>query len=165
MLNHNSLYLIYCSLILPYLTYCVEIWGSTFKTTIDKIVLQQKRAIRIINKAGYYDHTNPLFLNSHVLKFRDLVYYRTMQIMFKVNNKTLPDSVHKFFIVSQSKYELRDGSKFMLPKAKKEVKRRCISFKGVQLWNSADLKLKQCTSFVMFKKSLCAFIFRSYGCN
>ncbi len=165
MLNHKSLYLIYCTLILPYLTYCVELWGSTFKTTTDKIVSQQKRAIRIINNAGYYDHTNPLFLNSHVLKFRDVVYYRTMQIMFKAKNKTLPDGMHRFFKVSESKYELRDGCKFVLPKAKKEVKRRCISFKGVQLWNSADLKLQQCTTFVMFKKALCALIFGSYGCS
>ena len=28
----------------------------------------------------------------------------------------------------------------MLPKAKKYVKRRCISFQGVQLWNSADFQ-------------------------
>ncbi len=88
-----------------------------------------------------------------------------MQIMFKAKNKTLPDSMHRFFKVSESKYELRDGCKFVLPKAKKEVKRRCISFEGVQLWNSADLKLQQCTTFVMFKKSLCALIFGSYGCS
>ena len=95
----------------------MELWGSTFKTTTDKNVLQQKRAIRIINKAGYYDHTYPLFLNSHVLKFRDLVYYTTMKIKFKANNKTLSDSVQKLFIVSESNYELRDGGKFVLPKA------------------------------------------------
>lgn len=35
---------------------------------------------------------------------------------------------------------------------KEEVKRKCISFKGVELWNSADLKLKQCTSFIMLQK-------------
>ena len=99
------------------------------------------------------------------MKFRDLVYFRTMQIMYKAKNKTLPNSVHRFFKVSESRYELRDGCKFVLPKVKKEVKRRCISFKGVQLWNSADLKIKQCTSFVMFKKLLCTGIFGSYGCN
>lgn len=57
--------------------------------------------------------------------------------------------MQRFFIVSEGKYPLRDGCKFVLPK----VKRRCISFKGVQLWNSTDLKLKHCASFVVLKKS------------
>lgn len=40
------------------------------------------------------DHTNLLFLNSHDLKFRDLLYYKTMQMVFKAN--TLPDYVQFF---------------------------------------------------------------------
>ena len=67
--NHKALYIIYCSLILPYISYCVELWGSTVKTAINSIVLLQKRTIRIINKAGYYEHTIPLFQ----FQFKDLV--------------------------------------------------------------------------------------------
>lgn len=79
--------------------------------------------------------------------------------MFKAKNKTLPDGVHRSCKVSDSKYELRVGCKLVLPKAKKEVKRRYISFKEVQLWNSADLNLKQCTTFVIFKNvTICTYI-------
>lgn len=44
-----------------------------------------------MNKAGYYDHTNPLFLKSHVMKFNDLVSYKIMQTMFRAKAKSLPD--------------------------------------------------------------------------
>ena len=36
-LNKMSLYTLYCSLLLPYMTYCVEIWGSTYKTNTHPI--------------------------------------------------------------------------------------------------------------------------------
>ncbi len=52
-LNSKALHLIYNSLIVPYISYCVELWGSTFKTTINSIIKLQKQAIRIINKADY----------------------------------------------------------------------------------------------------------------
>lgn len=30
-LGHNSLHILYCSLLFPYLTYCVEVWGYNYK--------------------------------------------------------------------------------------------------------------------------------------
>lgn len=38
-LNTNALYLLYCSLITPYLTYGIEIWGNTYKTRTHPIFL------------------------------------------------------------------------------------------------------------------------------
>jgi len=31
-LNYNALYILYSSLILPYLTYGIELWGNNYKT-------------------------------------------------------------------------------------------------------------------------------------
>lgn len=31
-INKNSLHILYCSLLLPLLTYCVEVWGKMYKT-------------------------------------------------------------------------------------------------------------------------------------
>ncbi len=33
-LDYKSLYILYCSLLLPYLSYCVEIWGNTYKSNL-----------------------------------------------------------------------------------------------------------------------------------
>lgn len=51
-LNSKALYPVYRSLIVAYITYCVQLWGSTFKTTINSTVLLQQRAISVIIKAG-----------------------------------------------------------------------------------------------------------------
>ena len=41
------MYILYCSLLLPYLTYCVEMWGNTNLININGIFLLQKRVIPI----------------------------------------------------------------------------------------------------------------------
>lgn len=56
-LDHNALHSLYCTLIQPYLTYCVEVWGNNYKNVIQSLVLLQKRAVRIIHKAAYFEHT------------------------------------------------------------------------------------------------------------
>ena len=60
-LDDNNLYTLYFTLILLYLSYACKIWGNTYPTRLNNTVMLQKRAIRIIDKATYRDHTDPLF--------------------------------------------------------------------------------------------------------
>ena len=59
-LTIQLLHLVYNSLILSYLTYCNLMWSYASPSTINRIVILQKN-VRIINKAGYHDHTTLLF--------------------------------------------------------------------------------------------------------
>ena len=51
---------LYNSLVLPYLNYSILTWGS-FSSKCNKLLILQKRAIRVISNAGYRDHSAPLF--------------------------------------------------------------------------------------------------------
>ena len=79
-LDHKSLLILYCSLLLPYLNYCVAIWGNTYKSTLQPLLILQKRAIRLVHNVTFCEHTNILFLKSKMLKFFDLVEFQTAQI-------------------------------------------------------------------------------------
>lgn len=68
-LDDQILYLLYDSLIVPYLTLCVEVWGNAFKTSIQPIFIWQKRAIRIITRNQHRETLNPVFVKLQVLKF------------------------------------------------------------------------------------------------
>ena len=46
-LNKISLHMLYNSLLIPYLTYCADVWGNTHKTHLKHLFLKQKKAIRI----------------------------------------------------------------------------------------------------------------------
>jgi hypothetical protein len=78
---------LYHSLILPHLHFQIISWG---KSNIDKLVLLQKRAIRIIIGSHYLAHTSPLFINLNLLKLSDLYNIACLKFLFKLENKTLP---------------------------------------------------------------------------
>ena len=61
LLNRSALFILYCSLFLPYLTYCAEIWGNTYKSNIQCIFLLQKKIVRIVYGANCKDHTDVIF--------------------------------------------------------------------------------------------------------
>ena len=44
---------LYCSLGLPYLTYCLEVWGNTYKSLLYSLT-HKRSAVRIIHKVGIY---------------------------------------------------------------------------------------------------------------
>ena len=62
----NTLLDFYKSLILPYSTYGVVAWGNAAKVHIQKLLVLQKRALRLINFKSYH-HAIPLFLSTGTL--------------------------------------------------------------------------------------------------
>ena len=48
--------MLYYSLIYPYFYYCNTVWASTYKTNLRRLVILQKRIIRIINKSHFNAH-------------------------------------------------------------------------------------------------------------
>ena len=69
----------------------VEDVDEAYDTNTDLIFILQKRAIRIVNKTTYREPTNPLFIKLNALKFKDLVDFKTIQIMYRVKNQQLPN--------------------------------------------------------------------------
>lgn len=149
--DYKSLHLLYCCLILPYLSYCIEIWGNNYKSSLDSLVRLQKRAIRIIHKVGYYDHTNILFAQSNQLKLLDLVKFCTAQLLFKVSKELLPLNIQTCFEKNQGKYHLRGDLNFKVQAARTSRKSMCVSVRGVRLWNGLEDQLKRCATLTQFK--------------
>ena len=65
-LPSTALLTLYSSLTLPYLNYGLLAWGNAHQTSLDKILLLQKRAVRIICQANFLAHTNPLFFEKNI---------------------------------------------------------------------------------------------------
>ena len=61
-LNETALLMLYNTLILPYLSYCSEVWGRTYITNLNPLFIKQKKFVRIIGRLSRHDHTtNTLF--------------------------------------------------------------------------------------------------------
>ena len=71
-LSTQSLRTLYNSMILPYLYYCNLAWGGTYKANLQRIIILQKRALRIVNNSTYDANTSPIFMALKLLKFHDI---------------------------------------------------------------------------------------------
>ena len=60
-LSMPSLRTLYFVFIYPYLQYETIVWGSTYKTTLNRLVVLQKRIIRVITKSCFDAPSAPLF--------------------------------------------------------------------------------------------------------
>ena len=71
---------IYNSLIHPYLSYGLVVWGQTSRTHLDKILLLQKRALCLIYFSNNSEHAIPLLLRSNILPI-DMLYYKSVGVL------------------------------------------------------------------------------------
>ena len=135
-----------------YLTYCIETWGNAPKTTLEPITILQKRAIRLLNCADYYAHTNPLFTKNQILKFTDLVDLNTSLVVFKARNHLLPANIQCLFNERDNLCALRRELNLKQKNWRLVLKSRCISVCGVKLWNEQPITLQQSKNVAQFKK-------------
>ena len=112
-LNNDCLKSLYCTLILLYLNYACEIWGNTFETRLKNLVVLQKRAIRLVDKANYREHSEPLFAKYKCLKLCDIVNLKTLIITFQAEYNMLPVNLQKMLKKSMyvHKYNTRSCTK------------------------------------------------------
>ena len=86
--------MIYNSLILPHLYYCILAWGFSNS----RVVKLQKLAVRIICKEKYNAHTDPLFKNLTLLKVQDIFTLQCAKFYYKYVHNELPLYFTNFFI-------------------------------------------------------------------
>ena len=69
-LNRETLLKLYNAFVFPYLTYCVEVWGTAPKKYLDPLIKIQKKIVRIITFSPYLCHTDPIFKDLPATNFQ-----------------------------------------------------------------------------------------------
>ena len=95
---------LYCSLVYPYVIYYISVWGSTYQCYLSRIIVLQKKIIRIVSKVSFDCHTNDLFNEHKISKFSDIYFKIIFVILF-----TLASQIHKYL------HNTRNSSVFYIP--------------------------------------------------
>ena len=66
----------------------------------NKIRKLQKKAVRIVGKAKYNAHTDPIFVNLKLLKLKDVNELENIKYMYQVTHKWLPIPLLNTFCVN-----------------------------------------------------------------
>ena len=159
-----SLLMLYSSLILPYLNYGLLAWGNTHQSFLDRLLLLQKRIIRIICDSTARSHTDPLFFNNKLLKINELYLYQLGQFMYKYDNKSLPSAFDSMFFKNQSvhNYPTRQSNEFHLPLLRTLLAQNTFIYDGPKFWNTIDIDIKNVPSLNSFKRKLKLYLLQRY---
>ena len=88
---------LYRSLKQQYLSYGIVAWGRAEKIYINKLLVLQKRALRLTHFADRRQHAVPLFVSSNFLPIQMIYFKSTACLMHDINNKTSPILIQKLF--------------------------------------------------------------------
>lgn len=93
----KTLVTLYYSLIYPYITYCHLVWGRASLTHLNKIIVLQKKVVRIISFSGFQDQSLPLFRNLQILPIDEMYVFCTSIFIFKILKKLYPTTFLNIF--------------------------------------------------------------------
>ena len=142
----NVLKMIYMSLIYSHINYCILIWGSAEKGIVEPLFKLQKKAVRIISRSGYLDHTEPLFKTLKLLTVYKVFDLTCILFIYKcLNCNYLSELRSKIQRNSEiHNYNTRNRDLFRnVDILRLRICQRSFLNYGLNLWNSLPLDFKQ----------------------
>ncbi len=122
-----------------------------------RLRVKQKEAIRIINNAGYRDHTAALFKLNCILPVDEMIKYASLLFMHRFSNRNLPLSFHDVWTLNRIQNParlLRNANDLRIPPHNFATLKRLPLFAFPRTWNEEDVTRKSVQSFVIYKKQL-----------
>lgn len=154
-LNLSTLKTLYYSFIYPYLSYCIEVWGSAAKKYISSVLQLQKLCCRIITSSPKCTSSEKLFNFLKLFPVNNIYEYRVMLLMYKFHTGHLPSMFKNIF---RKKTQLgvitRQSDHLYIKTCKTQVAFNSIRSKGAILWNSLCNQFDFPCSPHLFKKIL-----------
>ena len=161
---------IYFAIFDSYLSYCCLVWAQN-RSTIQRILILQKKAVRIINFQPRNSHTSPLFKLNFILKFQDKICLENVFFVSKSLNNLTPSVFRTWFSFSsdQHNYETSSSTQGNLTKLFYKTNRYgkySIIVSAVESWNKIQKQLKDMLLKVLsprkIKTIVSNFYFKSY---
>ena len=164
---------VYYSLVYSHIIYAIEVWGSACKTELEKILILQKRAMRLMTFNDAYPtisgpllSANTIFAKLQTLKINDVYKYQVSKFVFKCINKIAPINFQNWFSINHERHShhtrlnfiITDGNKInnlFIPSARTtNYGLKQLKVSGPRIWNALPLSLKKLASINIFSCKL-----------
>ena len=134
-------------MILPYLSHGLAAWGQAAKSQLQRILVLQKRFLRLMYFSEPRVHAVPLFTSSKILPLNMLYVETVSSIMFDVSCLTVPTNISNLFTKANEKHnhETRFSSScnFYIDRSRLNQNHGSFAKFGAKLWNSICDKFRQ----------------------
>ena len=157
MLSPTALIKLYYALIHPHILYCLPAYGFTSARNRKMIFNKQKQCVRIIRKAKYNSHTEPLFYESQILPLEDLLTQQKLIFMHSIAHQYSSVNFPQFISnrsVNEHRYTFRNESDFFVHRTNLSTVQKMPLIDFPSTWNNIDQSLKEIPSKIVFKKTI-----------
>ena len=114
-------------------------WAENY-STIQRIIILQKKAIRIINLQPRNFHTSPLFKQNSILKFQDKICLENILFVSKSLNNLSPSVFNTWFSFSSDQHNYETSSSTQ--RKTKRYGKYSVTVSAVESWNKIQKQLR-----------------------
>ena len=188
-INTKMLVNIYYSLIYSNIVYGIQVWGSACDTELNKILVLQKKAVRMMTKNDHYPQvpgplisTNPIFKDLGILKIDDVFKLHVSKFIFSCLLRTTPciffdwftlnHTIHNYNTISNTNinkenyFDIGDvlNTNILHTKGSKLVNYggKMLQVAGPILWNNLPSHIRDAQSVFSHKDLLKKFFIDQY---
>ena len=152
----HTLINIYRSLVAPYLSYGLIVWGQARKSHLDKLLKLQKRALRFIYFADRNQHAIPLFSDAGILPLQFSYYEVTANLMYDIRHRNAPRNIWDLFqdISNIHSYNTRSSTSnnFYTESSRLSIQLNSFSRIGTTIWNEMPFTLRNLSKYDFKRK-------------
>ena len=144
---------LYYTFAYPYFIYCNHVWGNTYQTNLDRLMIIKKKLIRIITGSPYRAHTEPLFYANRILNVYDLNVNVVGVFMYKCIFEPGTDVFANYFYTNRDIHgrETRNADALYVPYGRLDIRRSSIKIHSSDLWNTLPPYIQNSDSSNVFK--------------
>ena len=183
---------IYYSLIYSHIVYAIQVWGSANVTELDKILILQKKAVRMMTQKdqfpqmrGPLNPSDPIFVELGILKVQDVFKLQVSKFIYECLSFKSPrifwdwfipnHSVHSYNTTSNTNIKVNNRFEFKVESISESniLHTQCsklanygakqLKVAGPFLWNSFPAHIRNANSIFTFKSSLKKFFIEQYN--
>ena len=151
---------VYHTLLYPSIIYCNTVWAPVPPSKLKPLVVAHKRAVRILAGKPRYEHTNNLFIETKLLKLKEINIYFSTLFVYKCLNNIIQNKFYTFR--TNIRYTFREHSLLEVPHVRSNQSQTCITYCGAKIWNQLPLSLRTVPSLTSFKLNLKKYLLSSY---
>lgn len=159
------------SMILSHIDYCITSWSYTCDSILRSIESCFKKALKVLDKKPLSYHHCSILDKYNFLNFTNLKYFKSACLIYKILHGLAPPPLNEFI-----KQRSIHGSTSRVTRAtdrgdcefrfrRTSFAQNTLSFKGCAFWNSIPPSVRECSSFISFKKQLKLWLRGSQICD
>lgn len=163
-LNHQQKLTIYKAIILPHFTYCATILFLAKDSDIDRLQKLQNKCVRHISNLNHLRNCQDILQTLDLMNVKQIIFFRTLIFIYKIINNQVPEylSCNIHYNHENQSRELRSSNNLKLANATKSCSQNSIFYKGIKLYNSLPMTIKQAETLNLFQKLLKTHVLENY---